>query len=755
MLASMRSHIGALGLPLLALAIQSSPAAGAQVVDTFTVGVSDPVGDMAWDGSTMWMCDRSSAIERRDPSTGHIVQGFRLELPHVTDFGLEWDGTQLWVSALDGSASLYRLNPLDGSILGSMYLRNDPTGGGGIFALARKGDQLWALLGFGPQSYIARIDPQTGEVSEAQLRREPSLFGLAWDGSAFVTCSYSAQMLYRIDPQNGRVLSAFPSPSGGSPTGLGWDGRYLWVTSYPHLYKMDLDAQACEPLRIALIQRGPRHAGRGKDLDWDDGGLWYTEVYDAGVYLLDSSWPSSVIRHLQLAFSPTGIKRLGPSLWTTYNHIFGGNLIELDLDSGAMRRVLPFRQGMHPLGMDFDGQDLLVVGGSSRPSRADSIYRVSPLDGAIVGGIPSPGTGAAGVAWDGQSLWETDWVSDRLYELDPESGEVRSKYELPIGTAGGISFDPRNHSFWLTDDSDRIYEVLLPTGTTHLLEFTATAEDSDVVVRWKPTRASRQQEFVLERGDRAEGPYREIARLAAAGEAYETRDRGLSAGLIYYYRLQALGASGAKILGPLSVAFHFTYPPLRTPIVAQDLRAAPSLEGIRIEWSLDEAALQCLASIDVERAPAATGPFTRVTAGSLPPERAMSCEDREVVPGSPVWYRLVLRSKDGTRAYVGPVRSTPGSRRDGIRLDPPIASVRGVDIHFGITGPPTRVQLAIYDGRGRRVRVLENALRGPGEHQATWNCRDTAGCAVARGLYFVRLEAAGRTAVRKWALLHR
>ena len=93
----------------------------------------------------------------------------------VVGFGIEWDGRQLWVGASDGSADLYRLNPLDGSILGSMYLRNDPSGGGDVLAIARKDDEIWVLLNFGPECYIGRVDPGTGDVSNALRRTEPDL----------------------------------------------------------------------------------------------------------------------------------------------------------------------------------------------------------------------------------------------------------------------------------------------------------------------------------------------------------------------------------------------------------------------------------------------------------------------------------------------------------------------------------------------------------------------------------------------------
>ena len=64
------------------------------------------------------------------------------------------------------------------------------------------------------------------------------------------------------------------------------------------------------------------------------------------------------------------------------------------------------------------------------------------------------------------------------------------------------------------------------------------------------------------------------------------------------------------------------------------------------------------------------------------------------------------------------------------------------------------VTLAIYDVSGRLVQTLERGTRTPGQYEARWDGRDTAGNAVASGLYFYRLEA-GRFAQTKRMVLLR
>jgi hypothetical protein len=65
-------------------------------------------------------------------------------------------------------------------------------------------------------------------------------------------------------------------------------------------------------------------------------------------------------------------------------------------------------------------------------------------------------------------------------------------------------------------------------------------------------------------------------------------------------------------------------------------------------------------------------------------------------------------------------------------------------IHFGlpVAGP---VRLALYDLRGRQVRVLCDGEQPAGEQVARWDGRDAAGRAVPSGLYLYRLEAMGKS----------
>ncbi len=63
-----------------------------------------------------------------------------------------------------------------------------------------------------------------------------------------------------------------------------------------------------------------------------------------------------------------------------------------------------------------------------------------------------------------------------------------------------------------------------------------------------------------------------------------------------------------------------------------------------------------------------------------------------------------------------------------------------------------RADLAVYDVRGRRTVSIHSGVLPRGTTRLTWDGRDASGRPLATGVYFVRLESAGLSAVRKVVL---
>ena len=99
--------------------------------------------------------------------------------------------------------------------------------------------------------------------------------------------------------------------------------------------------------------------------------------------------------------------------------------------------------------------------------------------------------------------------------------------------------------------------------------------------------------------------------------------------------------------------------------------------------------------------------------------------------------------------------AAPGEARFSLALgDPspnPFASRTMVRFVLPAQQP---VQVAVYDIRGHRVRVLVDGTLPAGPHVAGWDGRDTQGGALASGTYFVRLQSGGRVLTQRMALVH-
>ncbi len=129
-----------------------------------------------------------------------------------------------------------------------------------------------------------------------------------------------------------------------------------------------------------------------------------------------------------------------------------------------------------------------------------------------------------------------------------------------------------------------------------------------------------------------------------------------------------------------------------------------------------------------------------------------------------------LRSNSAEAAieviYADGVTSVPGDDPAvGDSADPTNSNVllrrghpnpmQGNRMTIGFRVPPGagEVELAVFDVRGRRVRMVVSEALAPGEHERIWDGRDRSGAPVASGVYFWRLETGGQVEIQKMVVL--
>lgn len=222
--------------------------------------------------------------------------------------------------------------------------------------------------------------------------------GLACDGKYLWVADRKSDLLYKIDPADGKILQTLPAP-GFSTTGLAWDGSRLWVIDDKENFLYRINVQTGEAERI--IESYTRHP---KDICWDGNVLWVVDD------------------RLDLVLS-------------------------VDPEDGMMIQNFPSPAGL-PDGLAFDGKYLWI---SDRGK--DMIYRVCPKTGMVVGFMHAPNHYARGLAWDGKTLWNVDYESDMIYQLKADDKDFVRRDE---GQARKLenTFDFRNYGPGLVTELD-------------------------------------------------------------------------------------------------------------------------------------------------------------------------------------------------------------------------------------------------------------------------------------------------------------
>ena len=174
-----------------------------------------------------------------------------------------------------------------------------------------------------------------------------------------------------------------------------------------------------------------------------------------GYLLAAETHPGEVVRSIPCPSPcPTGIAVKGDSLWVVDR--FTDKIYELDRESGRLRRELdaPCYQ---PTGLTFDDRGKLWVGSDIPDADGDKLYRLDPDSGDVIAILPSPVDFVRSLAWEGKALW-VGTRKEQLVRVDPDDGSVLSNSPVPSARMTGLGFDGKY--LWSGDrGSDRLYAI--------------------------------------------------------------------------------------------------------------------------------------------------------------------------------------------------------------------------------------------------------------------------------------------------------
>ncbi len=144
--------------------------------------------------------------------------------------------------------------------------------------------------------------------------------------------------------------------------------------------------------------------------------------------------------------------------------------------------------------------------------------------------------------------------------------------------------------------------------------------------------------------------------------------------------------------------------------------------------------------------------------------------DRNVLKGETYWYKLVDVDINGRRTEHGPVSVTVAGAQS--ELLEPVANAVPDQFNLGQNYPnpfnpetqipfsipeteagQTMVQVTIYNVLGYKVRELLSTPLPAGQYKLNWDARDSAGQAVASGVYLYKIETPQFSKTRKMVLM--
>jgi hypothetical protein len=178
-----------------------------------------------------------------------------------------------------------------------------------------------------------------------------------------------------------------------------------------------------------------------------------------------------------------------------------------------------------------------------------------------------------------------------------------------------------------------------------------------------------------------------------------------------------------------------------TPVHLTDFQVAAVPNGVHLQWQLTLESLADLTSVMVQRSYFAEGPFEDVS-GHLPPDRFMEFTDPTAVTGEEYWYRLAGRTQAGALETSLAISTRVQPLAESY-LYAPILDGGRVQVRYQIATQAGPIRLGVYDVRGRLVRSLAAGAQPPGEYRVLWDGTLDSGTRVARGVYFLNLQARG------------
>ncbi len=255
--------------------------------------------------------------------------------------------------------------------------------------------------------------------------------GVAFDGTYIWVASRTARTVTKLDPVTGATVATYPTQT--TPTDVTYDGTYIWVTNQTSfsLTRVTVSTGAVQNFTVG---------GTPAQAAFDGTYLWVTLVTaNQVVAIVPATGQEEVARRVDTGLNlPNGIVFDGEWLWVTNS----GNNTVSKITTAGDTPFGPYPTGSNPQGVAYDGRSIWVANNG-----VDTITAYNPLDGTARGTY-GVGDGPVSIVFDGTWLWVTESGAGTLRRINPFTGNAAGVYTVG-GTPQFVAFD--GTSIWFTD----------------------------------------------------------------------------------------------------------------------------------------------------------------------------------------------------------------------------------------------------------------------------------------------------------------
>jgi len=262
-------------------------------------------------------------------------------------------------------------------------------------------------------------------ISTTSFRVGGQPTGMLFDGNYIWVSNNSSNSVTKLRPDDGAVLGTFTT--GNYPVGLAFDGANIWVANFGFNGAGNtatvISARTGRPAAFSPVPVGQGPRG----LAFDGANIWAADSAGGTVTKVRTS-DGMLLGTYKVGPGPECVTFDGDNIWITNRD--DSSLTKIRANDGKLMGT--FRVGNGPFGITFAAGHIWVANGGSNVTELN-------LDGSILR-TAAVGNGASWVAFDGANIWVASQNSHTVTEVRASDGKVLGMFPMS-GNPWGVVFD--------------------------------------------------------------------------------------------------------------------------------------------------------------------------------------------------------------------------------------------------------------------------------------------------------------------------